>query len=169
MGALRPSGRCPRCGYVLTYDGYGYYCTFCGYPRKHPILNKTINTLERNVRAGIHRILNEFKPNEQRYVTYYPVSVVLQRPCTKCGISFPSVIQICPSCGTSRSTITQAASPAPPSVESVGHDGRVLDYIIARGGTISISQAAQDLSIDQTELLSTIERLKASGFLNQAS
>lgn len=166
---MRPSGRCPRCGYVLTYDGYRYYCTFCGYPRTHPKLTNALHSLERNVRAGIQRVHDEFRPKTQRYVTYYPVNVVLQQPCANCGISYPSQVQVCPSCGAPRSTTPQTAPPPPTTTEPRGLDGRVLDYIVAREGTISISQAAQDLSINQTLLLSTIERLKADGFLNQAS
>jgi predicted ArsR family transcriptional regulator len=49
-----------------------------------------------------------------------------------------------------------------------GAERNVLDYIIAHHGTISISQASQELTISPDDLHSAIERLKAAGFLNQA-
>jgi len=49
-----------------------------------------------------------------------------------------------------------------------GFEKAVLDYIIAHNGTISLSQAAQELRLPQDALQSIIERLKEAGFLNQA-
>jgi DNA-binding IclR family transcriptional regulator len=46
-------------------------------------------------------------------------------------------------------------------------DEQVLDYIAAHNGTISLSQAAQDLSMSHDALRLTIERLKAAGLLQQ--
>jgi len=47
-------------------------------------------------------------------------------------------------------------------------DHQVLDYIASHNGTISLSQAAQDLAISPEVLGVTIERLKAAGFLKSA-
>jgi DNA-binding MarR family transcriptional regulator len=47
-------------------------------------------------------------------------------------------------------------------------DQQVLDYIATHEGTISLSQAAQDLSMSPGALGLTIERLKAAGFLKPA-
>jgi DNA-binding MarR family transcriptional regulator len=47
-------------------------------------------------------------------------------------------------------------------------DQQVLDYIATHDGTISLSQAAQDLSMSPGALGLTIERLKAAGFLKPA-
>jgi DNA-binding MarR family transcriptional regulator len=44
-------------------------------------------------------------------------------------------------------------------------DQQVLDYIASHDGTISLSQAAQDLSMSLQALGVTIERLKSAGFL----
>jgi DNA-binding Lrp family transcriptional regulator len=46
-------------------------------------------------------------------------------------------------------------------------DKRVYDYILSHGGEISISQGAQELSISPAALNAAIERLKATGVLNQ--
>lgn len=162
---MQSAGRCPRCGYVLIYDGFAYYCSFCGYPRTRPTLTGTLHSWEENVKAGINRVLQEFKP-KQRQITYYPVNVAMQ-PCDNCGFNFPRGTLTCPSCGTPRQTIPQSTQP-PATTEQYDVDRRVLDYITAHGGTISLSQAAQDLTINQPVLLSAIERLKARGFLNES-
>jgi len=49
-----------------------------------------------------------------------------------------------------------------------GFEKAVLDYVIAHNGTISLSQAAQELRLPQDALQSILERLKEAGFLNQA-
>lgn len=46
-------------------------------------------------------------------------------------------------------------------------DKRVYDYVLNHGGTISISQGAQELAISSGALTAAIERLKATGVLNQ--
>jgi len=61
----------------------------------------------------------------------------------------------------------QATQGQPANSELHGVDRQVLDYITAHDGTISLSQAANDLAIAQNVLLSSIERLKSGGFLNQ--
>jgi len=164
---LHPTGRCPRCGYVLTYDGYRYFCSFCGYPRTRRTLSNAFQDIERNLKARIRNLLEVLKPYTQRQITYYPVNIRLQQRCANCGIGFPGGMLSCPNCGTPR-VVIPPTTPAPrTALEPQDLDRRVFDYIISQGGTISISQAAQDLSITQDMLRSSIERLKADGFLNQ--
>jgi DNA-binding MarR family transcriptional regulator len=57
--------------------------------------------------------------------------------------------------------------PSGTSPQADGVEKRVLDYIIAHDGTISLSQAAQDLAVTPTVLQLTIDRLKKVGLLNQ--
>jgi hypothetical protein len=74
----------------------------------------------------------------------------------------------CPNCGAQQETHqtipTQSRDPGQQGVI----ERNVLDYIVSHNGTISISQAARDLAVPQNVLQSTIEQLKAAGFLNQA-
>lgn len=134
---------------------YAYHCNFCGYPQTRQNFPETLRSMERNVRARVERVLEGLKPRAQPQITYYPVNLVLQ-PCVSCGFSFPRGTNTCPSCGTPRTTLTDDL------------DRRVFDYIAAHGGTISLSQAAQELTISQPVLLSAIERLKTGGYLNQS-
>lgn len=163
---MQSTTRCPRCGYVLTYNGSAYYCNFCGYPRTQETLTPMLHSLEKKVNDRIQRFLAELKPRMALQPNYYPVNVIMQ-PCTNCGFSFPKMAQICPSCGTQRAIIAQTTSPSS-TTESYDLDRRVFDYISAREGTISLSQAAQDLAITQATLLRSIERLKTGGFLSQS-
>jgi ribosomal protein L37E len=163
---MRPSTRCPRCGYVLTYSGSVYYCSFCGYPRTNEALTTTLHSLEKKVSDGIQRFLAQLKAKTPAQPSYYPVNVIMQ-PCTNCGFSFPRMAQTCPSCGNQRAIVPQNTR----LVSATGThdlDRRVFDYISAHGGTISISQTAQDLAITQASLLTSIERLKTGGFLSQS-
>jgi uncharacterized Zn finger protein (UPF0148 family) len=157
--------RCPRCGYVLSYDGHAYYCTFCGYPRTPETLGDAFHSLERRVSGEVRRLLDGLKPKTTAQTFYYPVSVTMQ-PCANCGHPFPRGLQRCPSCGTDRPLPGQATVTSTPA-EATDLDRRVFDYINAHGGTISISQTAHDLAIGQELLLSSIERLKSAGYLTQ--
>jgi predicted amidophosphoribosyltransferase len=163
---MQSSTRCPRCGYVLTYNGTTYYCSFCGYPRTQENLPPVLQSLERRVSDGIHRFLAELKPKTPPQPSYYPINVIMQ-PCMNCGFSFPKMAPICPACGTQRAIVAQN-TPATSSTEANDLDRRVFDYISAHEGTISLSQAIQDLAIPQATLLTSIERLKTGGFLNQS-
>lgn len=158
-------GRCPRCGYVLTYDGYGYFCGYCGYPRNHGLITNALQDINRAVRLKIRNFLEVLKPDTSQEFAYYPVNFSLQSRCVSCGFNFPIRLQSCPNCGTPRlmpppNAQTPAIMPAPQNL-----DQRVLDYITSHGGTISISQTARDLDVTQNALRFSIERLKAAGFL----
>jgi ribosomal protein L37E len=163
---MQATTRCPRCGYVLTYNGYSYYCSFCGYPRTHETLSSTLHSLEKKVSDRIQRLVAELKPKIPPQPRYRPGNVIMQ-PCINCGFSFPRMVQICPSCGAQRAVVSQNTT-AISSTETHDLDRRVFDYISARGGTISLSQAAKDLAITHATLLSCIERLKTGGFLSQS-
>jgi ribosomal protein L37E len=161
---MQSTTRCPRCGYVLTYSGSAYYCNFCGYPRTQDTLTPALHSLKKKVSDRIQRFLAELKPKIPPQPSYYPVNVIMQ-PCINCGFSFPKMAQICPSCGTQRAIVSQNTT----EISTTGThdlDRRVFDYISAHGGTISLSQAAQDLAITQATLLTSIERLKNGGFLS---
>lgn len=158
-------GRCPRCGYVLTYDGYRYFCGYCGYPRTHRPLTNALQDIDRAVRLKVRNFLQALKPDTNREIRYYPANILLQRPCVSCGVNFPTGLQSCPNCGTPR-LMPPPDSQAPAIMpEPQGLDRRVLDYIMSHGGTISISQTVHDLSVTQDALRFSIERLKAAGFL----
>jgi len=163
---MQSTTRCPRCGYVLSYSGSAYYCSFCGYPRTQATLTPTLRSLEKKVSDRIQRFLAELKPKVPTQPSYYPVNVIMQ-PCTNCGRSFPRMAQVCPSCGTQRAIVPQNA-PATSATENYDIDRKVFDYITAHEGTISMSQASQDLAITQAALQTSIERLKTGGFLSQS-
>jgi ribosomal protein L37E len=163
---MQSTSRCPRCGYVLTYTGSTYHCDFCGYPRTQQTLAPALHSLERKISGRIQRFLAELKPRTPPQPSYYPVNVTMQ-PCTNCGFSFPRMALTCPSCRTQRGIVPQ--TPTAVSATEIGDvDRRVFDYISARGGTISLSQAAADLAITQATLLTSVERLKTGGFLSQS-
>jgi len=164
--ALQRSGRCPRCGYVLRFDGRNYNCDFCGYPRANETFSDAIMGMGKDLKAKAQSLLDKMKlpPSRQVYV-YYPVAV---RPCPSCSFNMPVGTLRCPNCGAQQETHqTIPAQSREPGQQGV-IERNVLDYIVSHNGTISISQAARDLAVPQNVLQSTIEQLKAAGFLNQA-
>jgi ribosomal protein L37E len=163
---MQSNRRCPRCGYVLSYSGSAYFCNFCGYPRTRETLAPALHSFERKFSDRVHRFLAELKPRPSPQPSYYPVNVIMQ-PCANCGYSFPRMAQTCPYCHTQRAIVPQTPT-AVPTAETGDLDRRVFDYISARGGTISLSQAAADLAITQAALLTSVERLKTGGFLSQS-
>lgn len=167
--ALQTTGRCPRCGYTLRYDGYGYSCDFCGYPHMRRTLSGFVRDLERSLKTKVQNFLEGTRGTpSQPLVTYYPVTLRQLRPCIACGVNIPLGTRICPTCGTAQ-VAPQTIAPVPGTTSvTPSAEQRVLDYIANHNGTISISQAAQDLSMSPNALRSTIERLKTAGFLSQA-
>ncbi len=128
-----------------------------------------IQDLERGVKSKLQKLFEAAtRTHVGQAVTYYPVTMRQQRPCVVCGVNLPLGIQNCPSCGA----VQVITRPSPPSrrngSETQTLDQRVFDYIVAHAGTISLSQAAQDLSMSPDALRLTIERLKAAGLLSQA-
>jgi len=72
-----------------------------------------------------------------------------------CGFVFPMGRIPCPECGRTPEDLTPL-------------EKRVFEYISSHGGTISLSQAAQDLVLSPTLLSQAIEQLKAIGLLKQS-
>ena len=162
--ALQRSGRCPRCGYVLRFDGKEYRCDFCGYQRRQGLTN-ALQGVERNLKIKVHGLREMMRqgPSRQVYV-YYPVAV---RPCLACGVNLPLGTARCPNCGTSQETPQPPSSSQRIAMPRQGFEKAVLDYVIAHNGTISLSQAAQELRLPQDALQSILERLQEAGFINQ--
>jgi len=162
---LQPPSRCPRCGYPLRYDRGGYMCEFCGFPRtRSPLLN-SIRNFERNVRVRMESLMEKSRARTyERMVVQYPYAM-RQQTCVSCKLRIPEGLRTCPYCGAPQAIPQQRqeASATTPIIDLL--DQEVLDYIAARNGTISISQAAKDLSIDPGALRLRLERLKSSGLL----
>jgi predicted DNA-binding transcriptional regulator len=166
---LRPLGRCPRCGYVLRYDGRRYACDFCGYLYAQRTLTDRLQDLERSMKRGVQDLLDNLKkPNPQQFVTYLPVPIQRQRPCVICGAILPIGISICPTCGATQTPMPSRIPSPITTSNSESRDQKVYDYVVAHAGTISISQATQDLSLSPDALRLTLERLKSAGLLSQS-
>lgn len=146
---MESHGRCPRCGYVLRSNRLNYACDFCGLQGSIPVSDMLLS-IEKSLKGKVENFLQTLRNigDAQQYWSMPPQS------CTFCGFIFPSGNQPCPRCGRTPERITP-------------FEQRVLDYISAHDGTISLSQAAQDLSISSTLLSQAIERLKATGRLKQ--
>ena len=156
---MQATSRCPRCGYVLRYDGSNYRCDFCGhYWRKRRALTERIDIFERNLRGRMNRF---FQPAKDRsYADFQRVMPTVRR-CVSCSMNMPAEAQLCPNCGAA-----QTSQPAETPEGSL-LDKRVLDYILAHEGTISMSLAAHELLISIDVLSTTIDRLKSLGLLKQ--
>jgi hypothetical protein len=163
---LQRSGRCPRCGYVLRFDGVGYSCDFCGYPRDFSTVTGAFHGLGKEMKIKAQGLLEKVKrPLSRQVFVYYPVAV---RPCVSCGLNIPLGTARCPNCGTPQQAPLTSSATEPNFIQPQGAEKRVLDYIIAHNGTISLTQASQELTLSTDDLRSALERLKAAGFLNQA-
>jgi uncharacterized Zn finger protein (UPF0148 family) len=163
-GTLQSQNRCPRCGYPLSYDRGSYICAYCGFPGlRSPLLN-SIRNFERNVRTRMESLMEKNCPRTyERTAVQYPYAVGHQI-CSSCKLQFPQGFQNCPYCGAPQRTAQPRQEPSP-SARVDPFDQQVLDYIAARNGTISISQAAKDLSMEPGALRLRLERLKSSGLL----
>ncbi len=143
-------GRCPRCGYVLRRDGMWYRCDFCRYSRLQGTMTDVLQDLERTLRFKVFRVLEGFnKTRPPQTVTYQPAPMQ-QQFCFSCGQGIPVGSRYCSHCGVTQSI-----------------DQKVLHYVTSHNGTISLSQASQDLGMAPDALQFTLERLKAAGLLQQ--
>ncbi len=161
---MQPLARCPRCGYVLRFDGRNYSCDFCGYPRTRGQAAEALQSFERNLKVKVQGVVDAMRRSlSQEAYVYYPLGL---QPCANCGANIPIGTPRCPRCGA----VQEARRPFVPDQTGVSQsvDGAVLEYITAHQGTISLSQASHDLQMPQDVLQSAIERLKANGFLSQA-
>jgi len=161
---LQSQNRCPRCGYPLSYERGGYMCAYCGFPGpRSPFLN-SIRNIERNVRMRMESLMEKSRPRSyERMAVQYPYAVRHQI-CVSCKQQFPQGLPNCPYCGAPQGA-TQPRQEPSPVTRIDPFDQQVLDYIAARNGTISISQAAKDLSMEPGALRLRLERLKSSGLL----
>ena len=165
MALFRP-GRCPQCGYVLRFDGFGYRCDFCGYPKLHRGFTEKILDLERKLKFKVRRFLESGQRGaSQQFVIYRPV--IPQQACVACGASISLGVQTCRRCGAMQTMPQPIAALPRISDGPMPEDRRILDYIADHNGIISISQACRDLSLPAITLQAAIDRLKAAGFLNQ--
>jgi hypothetical protein len=80
--------------------------------------------------------------------------------CHKCRARLSSSAEYCQSCGTAQ---VRAQAVAEPGLETV--DERVYNYIVERGGEISLSRASRDLGLSVDDLRHSTERLKKKGRL----
>ena len=102
------------------------------------------------------------RPFEQMTVQYSYAA--RHQVCGSCKLQFPQGMQNCPYCGAPQGTPQPKQEPSQ-ATRIDPFDQQVLDYIAARNGTISISQAAKDLSMEPGALRLRLERLKSSGLL----
>lgn len=166
---MQPVGRCPRCGYTLRYYRNGYRCDFCGYPSTREPMTARIRRFERDLRSRVENFVERERTQQyQRMVVQYRPNAIRQRLCESCGLRILEAAQSCPYCGTLQNAARPNSQQNVSSYAMQPGDQQVLDYIATHQGTISLSQAAQDLSISPTALGLTIERLKAAGFLKSA-
>jgi len=161
---LQSPNRCPRCGYPLKYDRGGYLCEFCGFPGTRPPLFNSIRNFERNFRLKMEKLMEKNRARQyETMIVQYPYA--MRQSCVSCKLRIPQGMQTCPYCGAPQGIPQprQENKPATMNVDPI--DQQVLDYIAAHNGTISISQAAKDLSMEPGALRLRLERLKSSGLL----
>ena len=141
-------------------------CEFCGFPSTRPPLFNSIRNFEQNLRLKMEKLMEKNRARQyETMVVQYPYAM-RQQTCVSCKLRIPQGMQTCPYCGAPQSIPQPRQENKPPSTMNVDPlDQQVLDYIAARNGTISISQAARDLSMDQGALRLRLERLKSSGLL----
>jgi len=142
------SSRCPRCGYVLRYTRTGYSCDFCGLKGTRSA-SDIIASTENSLRRKVQEFLEPRKPVTYTQPTPRPFQI-----CVFCRMNIPFGSVTCPLCGKPQTSLSE-------------QDRRVFDYITAHDGTISISNAALELSMPLDQLTTSIERLKALGALKQ--
>jgi len=165
---LQPRSRCPRCGYPLKYDREGYVCEFCGFPHARPPLMNSIRNFERSARSMIEGLIEKNRaPPYERMIVQNP-SAGRTQICVSCKLRIPQGFRVCPYCGAPQTIPQSRQENITPASNIDPFDQQVLDYITARNGTISISQAAKDLSMEPGALRLRLERLKSSGLLRAA-
>jgi hypothetical protein len=88
------------------------------------------------------------------------VAQVALVPCQNCGAGIPSTAGQCQACGAVQLRGQTAVGP-----DAEGLDNLVYDYILRRGGEISLSRASKELGFSVEELKRSTERLKKKGRL----
>jgi hypothetical protein len=102
-----------------------------------------IASLERSLREKVQNFLQP----QMRIAPF--------QTCLYCGFIFPMGRIPCPKCGRTPENLTPL-------------EKLVFDYVSRHEGTISLSQAAQDLALSPKLLSQAIEQLKAIGILKQS-
>ena len=163
---LHHAERCPHCRYALRFDGRSYICDYCGYPHMWKMLERDIGGLEKNLNKRVQNLIERIHSNHPpQPIIYYAVAPRPHNPCVACDVSLPAGTRYCPRCGAPQTTTQPHITDQKGSRTLAEDDQRVLNYIIDHNGTISVSQAAHDLSMSSDDLQSSIERLKTSGLL----
>lgn len=122
-----------------------------------------VRGVERNLSNKVKGFLDAFQKREV-YV-YYPIAT---KACVACGVNIAQNMLRCPHCGIIQPVNQPSAAARRGEADLPVVDKRVFDYIVAHNGTISVSQAARELSLSQELLQESIDRLKSSGLLNPA-
>jgi hypothetical protein len=124
---------------------------------------------ERDLRTKVENFMERERTQQyQRWIVQFPPYAARQRQCEFCRLRIPETAQTCPYCGKPQTAAVPSPIPEFPTTNTMQlqpGDQQVLDYIASHDGTISLSQAAQELSMSLQALGVTIERLKAGGFL----
>jgi len=166
---LQQPSRCPRCGYPMRYDGRGYRCDFCGFAQNKAPISDALRNFERSFREKMQAFMNKGRVSQyERWTVQYPIAGT-QTTCASCGLIIPYGANSCPYCSATQTLSRLIPQPITTQSTVNPNDQQVLDYIVARNGTISLSQAAMDLSMSPDALKSTIERLKTAGLLRPSS
>ncbi len=78
--------------------------------------------------------------------------------CVSCGTAIPSSSKFCDRCGAIQDERQTDSI-------RLDIDEEVFNYIVGKGGEISVSQAAKDLGITKKQLMEAVDRLKGAGRL----
>jgi hypothetical protein len=125
----------------------------------------SMRNLERTLRFKVEDLLDKSRREKyQRMIVQYPYAT-RQQFCDSCGVRIPYGVQTCSYCGAPQRIIQASPESNMSNVAPQGSDQRVLEYIVAHNGTISMSQAANELSMSHEALRLTIDRLKSAGLL----
>jgi len=105
-------------------------------------------------------VRSSFKGRKVRLPTVPPAPSTAWVICQKCGAGVPTCAEYCQTCGA---TLAQVRVVETTDTETL--DERVYDYIVKRGGEISLSRASKDLGLSVDEIRRSTERLRKKGRL----
>jgi predicted amidophosphoribosyltransferase len=166
--------RCPRCGYGLRMIRGYWWCDVC----RTPIVPQRRPSIGEAIRRTGEKLRRFFSPPQRRpSVLIYPPNIpsaqeqgVSLARCPKCGGLTPRNAASCTHCGT---LFGQRAEVPPPRVTRVPtvpeRDETVYQYVVEKGGEISLSRASTDLHMTTSELQASIRRLEDSGKISRES
>ena len=158
--------RCPRCGFGLRMVRGIWWCDTC----KVTFVPQGGPSLRDAFRAAGEKLRQLLAPSRRRATLTYPrsaYSVADRGPalarCPACGSLTPRDVPSCVHCGTlfgrpPEIPPTQRPVPSPPRREEL-----VYQYIVERGGELSLSKASVELGMGLPELRDSIQALERSG------